>query len=93
MRRLLFSTPKNQSEPPKRECEKQIEKELDLPDVSTCCGRGCANCVWLQYAETILKHYENSPESGKKLHEALNKIDDENLKSFLLMELRHKLPK
>jgi hypothetical protein len=69
------------------------DNKIEFPDVSTCCGRGCANCVWLQYSETLLQHYKDDKISSKKLNEAIEKIDDENLKTFLRFELRDKLKK
>ena len=33
------------------------------PEVpSTCCASGCASCVWLDYAEEVVKYYEHKAE-------------------------------
>ena len=59
----------------------------------TCCMSGCANCVWLDYAEEMVKYYETL---GKKmeLSELLNtlddNVDDPMVKAFLTMELKSK---
>ena len=66
---------------------------IQFPDIdlSTCCGRGCANCVWLQYSTRLSELYQNDKKSSIKLKEAIEKIEDETLKAFLLFELRDKL--
>ena len=69
------------------------DENIEFPDVSTCCGRGCANCVWLQYSENLMKYYKDDKLSSKKLNEAIEKLEDENLKTFLRFELRDKLKK
>ena len=60
-----------------------------------CCGSGCQNCVWLQYADKLLEYYgknsEKSAEGLKKALKAVEQIEDENLKIFLQMELKMKL--
>ena len=54
---------------------------------------GCANCVWLDYAEETVKYYENL---GMKmeLEELLNTVDDNIqdplVKAFIRMELKSK---
>lgn len=54
---------------------------------------GCANCVWLDYAEEMVKYYEAL---GKKMElaELLNtlddNVDDPMVKAFLTMELKSK---
>ena len=54
---------------------------------------GCANCVWLDYAEEMVRYYEAL---GKKmeLSELLNtlddNVDDPMVKAFLRMELKSK---
>ena len=54
---------------------------------------GCANCVWLDYAEEMVRYYEAL---GKKmeLSELLNtldeNVDDPMVKAFLTMELKSK---
>ena len=54
---------------------------------------GCANCVWLDYAEEMVNYYETL---GKKmeLSELLNtlddNVDDPMVKAFLTMELKSK---
>lgn len=65
-----------------------------IPDEVLCCGSGCQNCVWLTYAEEMLKYYEkkalSSDDGIKKVLSEVEKLSDENLKSFLLMEIRMK---
>ena len=50
----------------------------------TCCGTGCANCVWIGYAEEVKDYYKDGGEQAKK---ALEKIDDPSLKAFIKLEL------
>ena len=60
----------------------------------TCCGSGCQNCVYLQYADDLMKYYHKKySNSNEGLREALNevnKLTDENLKSYLVMEMNMK---
>ena len=54
---------------------------------------GCANCVWLDYAEEMVTYYQSL---GKKMEltELLNtledNVDDPMVKAFLKMELKSK---
>lgn len=69
---------------------------MSIPEFpGTCCGTGCQNCVWLQYADDLLKYYQKSRANTKEnLEKALieiEKLQDENLKAYLLMELKQKL--
>jgi hypothetical protein len=53
---------------------------------TTCCMSGCANCVWLQYVDELVKYYQDG--SGKlRALEEIEKIEDPNLKAFLKLEL------
>jgi hypothetical protein len=55
---------------------------------TTCCMSGCANCVWLEYAEKLSRYYRDGGEEAfKKIQE---KVTDPNMKAFLLHELRMK---
>lgn len=47
---------------------------------------GCANCVWIQYAESIAKLMDGNTERVRDL--VLQKIEDPNLKMFLSIELK-----
>ena len=72
------------------------DKEIPIiPDEVLCCGSGCQNCVWLEYAEKLLNYYgTNYASSNEGIHKAISeieKLNDQNLKSFLLMEMRMKL--
>lgn len=51
---------------------------------TTCCGTGCANCVWIVYAEELREYYKDGGEQAKK---AIEKIDDPSLKMFIKLEL------
>lgn len=62
----------------------------ELPkEPTTCCMSGCANCVWIEYAEKV-KHIlvDNDSEQIRKM--VLDKIQDPNMKAFLSMELKSK---
>ena len=56
------------------------------PDIpTTCCASGCANCVWIDYAEELKKYYQDG---GDKAKLAIAKeVEDPNLRAFLMLEL------
>lgn len=59
----------------------------DYPEEpTTCCMSGCANCVWLEYAEKISTYYRDGGEQAVK--EINEKVSDPNIRAFLLQELR-----
>ena len=50
-----------------------------------CCMSGCANCVWIKYAEEMRDYYcEDGIEKALK---DIEKIEDVNLKAYLKLEL------
>ena len=58
-----------------------------LPEPPTnCCFSGCANCVWIKYAEDLSLLFNDAEDKIKNI--ILNKIEDPNMKAFLLMELK-----
>ncbi len=72
--------------------EKKIDNgpppELPL----TCCMSNCQNCVWLQYAEDLLKYYGKlDKENLSKALNEIEKLEDQNMKNFILMEIRMKM--
>jgi len=62
-------------------------KQNEFPEEpTTCCMSGCANCVWLEYAEKINAYYRDGGESAMK--EINLRVHDTNIKAFLMHELR-----
>jgi len=65
------------------------------PDApTTCCMSGCANCVWLDYAEEVSKYYELKGSNMSKeeiIKDIERQLSDPMLKAFILLELKMKL--
>ncbi|XP_063917819.1 oxidoreductase-like domain-containing protein 1 [Zophobas morio] len=55
---------------------------------TTCCMSGCANCVWIEYAQKLSEFYKDGgDEAVRQINE---KVTDPNMKAFLMHELRMK---
>ena len=65
----------------------------DPPSAAMCCMSGCANCVWLDYADEMIKHFEAKGEHLKP-QEILDLVDknveDPMVKAFVKMEIKSK---
>lgn len=70
--------------------QSETEDSIQLPDPpTTCCMSGCANCVWIEYAQELAVLYKDG---GKAAEKVMKTIEDPSLKIFLSLELREKLP-
>lgn len=58
----------------------------DLEEPTTCCMSGCANCVWIEYAEKLSALVKGSQSDVQKM--IMDKVQDPNMRAFLSMELR-----
>jgi len=69
------------------------------PDPMSCCGSGCQNCVWIQYADDVSKfldkHGCDDMTADKKydlIKQELDRhVEDPNLRAYLTMELKAKI--
>jgi hypothetical protein len=61
-----------------------------------CCMSGCANCVWLDYADEIVSYYLAKGEKlgvDSIMKEVDDNVSDEMVKAFIKMEIKFKYRK
>ncbi|CAH1280026.1 unnamed protein product [Diabrotica balteata] len=82
-------TTKNQQtlESSSNNSKNNLSKERKYPEEpTTCCMSGCANCVWIEYADELQKYFQDGGERARE--EINNRVTDPNMKAFLSHELR-----
>ncbi|XP_076366687.1 oxidoreductase-like domain-containing protein 1 [Tachypleus tridentatus] len=67
--------------------EQKVKVKLPPVEPVGCCMSGCYDCVWVQYAQDLLDYYKDG---GQKTMEIISQMDNENLKTFLKLELKTK---
>ncbi|KAK6624070.1 hypothetical protein RUM43_004612 [Polyplax serrata] len=55
------------------------------PEPSHCCKSGCANCVWIKYAQEVAQLFDNGDMIAKK--KIMEKVEDPQLRAFLFTQL------
>lgn len=60
---------------------------MQIPEPPTnCCMSGCANCVWILYADDLAAKFRNGSSVARDI--IMKEVEDPNMRSFLEMELR-----
>lgn len=72
--------------PDENENKESSEDSEDAP--TNCCQSGCPNCVWIEYVEKLTKKYSDPKMSRDKVLQELDALQDDNIKAFIMMELR-----
>ena len=82
----FLSTKQNGKSKQQQQEEQQSKREPpELP--VHCCMSNCENCVWITYAEELVRYYENSDPT--RIEEAINEnVQDSSLKAYIRMELK-----
>ena len=65
------------------------------PPLGLCCMSGCANCVWLEHADDLVKHFtDHGRGQDFKVEDLLAQVDeqieDDMVKAFVKMEIKMK---
>ena len=75
-----------------RNCSSKDTPPPDAP--TTCCMSGCANCVWLDHAEDLLKYYDQKGlPKDQVLKEIESQVSDPMIKAFVLLEIKSRVLK
>ena len=84
-----FSTVDNMEANSKVTVNKTIE-----PPINQCCMEGCINCVWLEYADSLINNCKEklTPIDIQSLLEKIERdVDNPNVRSYLKFEIQSKL--
>ncbi|VDK86241.1 unnamed protein product [Dibothriocephalus latus] len=89
-----------------RPCSRQVSMASppQPPQPGGCCMSGCFNCVWLEYAESLLQYHLSIKRNGQPFDEIsdaafdeirakLEAVEDPSIRDFLLFELSMRLDK
>ena len=61
------------------------------PPAELCCMSGCANCVWVTYAEELVKFYGEGKDKAAVMKDVSKHIEDPSLREFVKLELKTRL--